>query len=102
MWHDNETSVDYLNFRIVAKACAQLIRNAGDEPVSIGISGGWGVGKSYLVRMIESEFEAERAKYVLVTFTQAPVGVISTIYHWSSKKWTSSRHSRSACPLCPD
>ena len=68
MWHDNETSVDYLNFRIVAKACAQLIRNAGDEPVSIGISGGWGVGKSSLVRMIESEFEAERAKYVVVTF----------------------------------
>lgn len=68
MWHDNETSVDYLNFRIVAKACAQLIRDAGDEPVSIGISGGWGVGKSSLVRMIESEFEAERAKYVVVTF----------------------------------
>lgn len=68
MWHDNETSVDYLNFRIVAKACAQLIRDAGDEPVSIGISGGWGVGKSSLVRMIETEFASERAKYVVVTF----------------------------------
>lgn len=68
MWHDNETSVDYLNFRIVAKACAELIRNAGEEPVSIGISGGWGVGKSSLVRMIESEFEAEREKRVVVTF----------------------------------
>lgn len=68
MWHDNETSVDYVNFRIVAKACAELIRNAGDEPVSIGISGGWGVGKSSLVRMIETEFEADRAKYVVVTF----------------------------------
>lgn len=68
MWHDNETSIDYVNFRIVAKACAELIRNAGEEPVSIGISGGWGVGKSSLVRMIESEFEADRAKYVVVTF----------------------------------
>lgn len=68
MWHDNETTVDYVNFRIVAKACAELIRNAGEEPVSIGISGGWGVGKSSLVRMIESEFAAERAKYVVVTF----------------------------------
>jgi predicted KAP-like P-loop ATPase len=68
MWHDNETSVDYVNFRIVAKACAELIRDAGEEPVSIGISGGWGVGKSSLVRMIESEFEADRAKYVVVTF----------------------------------
>lgn len=68
MWHDNETSVDYVNFRIVAKACAELIRNSGEEPVSIGISGGWGVGKSSLVRMIESEFESEQEKYVVVTF----------------------------------
>lgn len=68
MWHDNETSIDYVNFRIVAKACAELIRNTGEEPVSIGISGGWGVGKSSLVRMIESEFSAEREKYVVVTF----------------------------------
>lgn len=68
MWHDNETSIDYVNFRIVAKACAELIRNSGEEPVSIGISGGWGVGKSSLVRMIETEFDTDRAKYVVVTF----------------------------------
>lgn len=68
MWHDNETNVDYVNFRIVAKACAELIRSAGEEPVSIGISGGWGVGKSSLVRMIESEFSSEGEHYVVVTF----------------------------------
>lgn len=71
MWHDNETTVDYVNFRIVAKACAELIRGAGDEPVSIGISGGWGVGKSSLVRMVESELQddgAQGSKHVLVTF----------------------------------
>jgi predicted KAP-like P-loop ATPase len=71
MWHDNETTVDYVNFRIVAKACAELIRGAGEEPVSIGISGGWGVGKSSLVRMVESELQVEdarKSKHVLVTF----------------------------------
>ena len=71
MWHDNETTVDYVNFRIVAKACAELIHGAGDEPVSIGISGGWGVGKSSLVRMVESELQVEdskNSKHVLVTF----------------------------------
>lgn len=68
MWHDNETNVDYVNFRIVAKACAEFIRNAGEEPVSIGVSGGWGVGKSSLVRMIESEFSSEQERYVVITF----------------------------------
>lgn len=79
MWHDNETTVDYVNFRLVARVCADLIRDSGGDPVSIGISGGWGVGKSSLVRMIESELsstdtekkddEASRsARYVVVTF----------------------------------
>lgn len=75
MWHDNETTVDYVNFRLVARACAELIRDTGGEPISIGISGGWGVGKSSLVRMVASELEvgektagAEKSKYVVVTF----------------------------------
>lgn len=79
MWHDNETTVDYVNFRLVAKACAELIRDTGGEPISIGISGGWGAGKSSLVRMVASELSpeqaagekvagAENSKYVVVTF----------------------------------
>ena len=75
MWHDNETTADYVNFRIVAKACAELIRDTGGEPISIGISGGWGVGKSSLVRMVASELEVgektaatDKSKYVVVTF----------------------------------
>lgn len=79
MWHDNETTVDYVNFRLVAKACAELIRETGGEPISIGISGGWGAGKSSLVRMVASELSpeqatvekgagAENSKFVVVTF----------------------------------
>ncbi|MZQ67472.1 hypothetical protein GQA66_26515, partial [Escherichia coli] len=54
MWHDNETTVDYLNFGVVADACASLLKQANGEPISIGVSGGWGAGKSYLVKMIAS------------------------------------------------
>lgn len=80
MWHDNETTVDYINFRLVAKASAQLIREADGEPISIGISGGWGTGKSSLVRMIESELihsdnlseqkqiSQDHSEYLVVTF----------------------------------
>lgn len=71
MWHDNETSVDYLNFDLVATACADLIRDAGGEPISIGVSGGWGTGKSSLVRMIETQLRATEGSnkhFVVVTF----------------------------------
>lgn len=58
MWHDNETTIDYLNFGVVADACASLLRRAGGAPISIGVSGGWGAGKSSLVQMIASRLKA--------------------------------------------
>ncbi|MGE1610853.1 KAP family P-loop NTPase fold protein [Pseudomonas monteilii] len=57
MWHDNETTVNYLNFGVVADACASLLRQSHGEPISIGVSGGWGAGKSSLVKMIAARLE---------------------------------------------
>ncbi|WP_404273745.1 P-loop NTPase fold protein [Yersinia intermedia] len=57
MWHDNETTVDYLNFGVVADACASMLKQANGEPISIGVSGGWGAGKSSLVKMIASRLQ---------------------------------------------
>ncbi|SDL61535.1 Predicted P-loop ATPase, KAP-like [Modicisalibacter muralis] len=72
MWHDNETTVDYLNFGVVADACTSLLKRANGEPISIGVSGGWGAGKSSLVKMIAARLNdaAEPGKntYVIVTF----------------------------------
>lgn len=58
MWHDNETAIDYLNFGVVADACASMLTQAKGEPISIGVSGGWGAGKSSLVKMIAARLEA--------------------------------------------
>lgn len=72
MWSDNETTVDYLNFGVIADACAKLLQQANGTPISVGISGGWGVGKTSLVRMIEGRLKAvetpETNTYVIVTF----------------------------------
>ena len=46
MWPDNETDRDFLNFEGVADTIAELIVSAAGKPVSIGVSGAWGVGKS--------------------------------------------------------
>lgn len=72
MWSDNETTVDYLNFGVVADACAKLLQQAKGTPISVGISGGWGVGKTSLVRMIEGRLKTADTPgkniYVVVTF----------------------------------
>lgn len=72
MWSDNETTVDYLNFGVIADACVQLLQRSTGEPISIGVSGGWGVGKTSLVRMIEQRLPAEANggghRFVMVTF----------------------------------
>ncbi len=52
MWHDIETTEDLLNFTVVADTAAQLVIESASHPLSIGISGSWGTGKSSLVKMI--------------------------------------------------
>jgi predicted KAP-like P-loop ATPase len=72
MLSDNETTVDYLNFGVVADACANLLQSAKGEPISIGVSGGWGVGKTSLVQMVAERLTAAdtpgKNSYVVVTF----------------------------------
>lgn len=72
MWHDIETERDLLNYRILAGTAAQMICDAEGEPLSIGVSGSWGSGKSSLVKMIATELAGmdspENAKYVFLNF----------------------------------
>lgn len=60
MWQDIEAEFDLLNFGVVARAAAGLIRDAGGAPLTIGISGGWGAGKSTLVKLIGAELTGFR------------------------------------------
>jgi predicted KAP-like P-loop ATPase len=55
MWTDNETDVDFLNFSGVAKTAAAMIRQVQPKPISMGVSGAWGVGKSSLIKLIRNE-----------------------------------------------
>jgi predicted KAP-like P-loop ATPase len=71
MWTDIETKVDLLNFRVVADTAAQLICDAGGHPLSIGVSGNWGVGKSSLVKMIGESLKTPsvgNSKYIFLEF----------------------------------
>ncbi len=76
MWTDNETDRDLLNFDGVAATVAEVVRSAGGRPVSIGVSGAWGAGKSSLIKLtkaaldpsVENAKKGERSPYVFVEF----------------------------------
>ena len=75
MWSDNETTRDYLNFGVVAKTVAEIIDKSNSRPISIGVSGAWGVGKSSMIKLIQKElFEKQEdntedpTKYIFVEF----------------------------------
>jgi KAP family P-loop domain len=52
MWPDNETELDFLNFTGVADTVAEIIVQANGSPISIGVSGAWGLGKSSMIRLM--------------------------------------------------
>lgn len=69
MWSDNETTRDFLNFRLVADTAAELIVQAAGTPLSIGVSGSWGVGKSSMLKLIQDSLAArEGNQFIFVEF----------------------------------
>lgn len=56
---DNETKVDMINNRAIAKTVVELIKDSKEKPISIGVHGDWGAGKSSVLEMIEDEFSCE-------------------------------------------
>lgn len=55
MWSDIEAKQDYLNYLELAEVVAEIVRTPSMRPVSIGVFGTWGTGKSSLLNLIEVE-----------------------------------------------
>ncbi|OIQ96339.1 KAP family P-loop domain protein [mine drainage metagenome] len=53
---DHETGIDLLNNEAIATTIINLLRERPDQPVTIGVHGDWGAGKSSVLEMIESGF----------------------------------------------
>jgi putative protein kinase ArgK-like GTPase of G3E family len=54
---DNETKVDLLNNEAIANTIIGLLRERPDSPVTIGVHGDWGAGKSSVLEMIAARLE---------------------------------------------
>lgn len=56
---DNETKVDLLNNEAIAATIIKLLRDKPEQPVTVGVHGDWGAGKSSVLEMIEAGFDGE-------------------------------------------
>ena len=67
MWHDNETDKDLLGFDIHAELIKDIVIDPQMLPISIGLFGDWGSGKSSVMKMLESKLK-EKERIVTITF----------------------------------
>jgi predicted KAP-like P-loop ATPase len=70
MWPDNDIDLDFLNFSGVAGTV--IITQAAGRPISIGVSGSWGAGKSSMIRLVRKapvdRAAKEPSNFVFVEF----------------------------------
>jgi predicted KAP-like P-loop ATPase len=57
---DHETAVDFLNYEAVSKTVVELLKENRQRPLTIGIHGDWGAGKSSVLKMIEFAMSSDK------------------------------------------
>lgn len=62
MWADNETSEDLLGFKVHADLLINVINDESVLPITIGVFGDWGSGKSSILQIVKEEFDKEDDK----------------------------------------
>ena len=62
MWHDNETDKDFLGFVVHEQLIRNVITDDANLPVTFGLFGDWGSGKSSILKILKSELERDPYK----------------------------------------
>jgi len=104
MWKDLETKVDLVNHRGIAAAIVGLVREPGLSPLTIGVHGDWGSGKSTVLEMVRAELAPDASVGVLsfngwlfqgfedakIALMEAIVGELQRDARWRSKVKTTA------------
>ncbi|EMU03096.1 hypothetical protein ABNIH10_15083 [Acinetobacter baumannii ABNIH10] len=64
MWSDIESKQDFLNYSEASEIVVNVLSNPAMLPISIGVFGSWGTGKSTILNLIEQKLQAEKKKII--------------------------------------
>lgn len=65
MWADSESQVDYLNYSEVSEMICDMVADDTMLPISIGVYGTWGVGKSSILQLIGMQLGSDDRNLVV-------------------------------------
>lgn len=91
--HDNETDLDLLNYHPIVETIKTVILGSGDDPITIGVHGDWGAGKSSVLKMLEKSFEEEEEilcapfnGWLFQEFEDAKIALLESLLNTIEKK----------------
>lgn len=59
MWSDKETTQDLLGYTVHASLLKNVVTNEKNLPITVGLYGDWGSGKSSILRILEQELKKD-------------------------------------------
>lgn len=70
MWSDIESNIDFLNYSEASEIIINVLQNPQMLPISIGVFGSWGTGKSTILNLIKNNLEhiENHDDYVIIRF----------------------------------
>ena len=68
MWRDSESDQDFLNFTEIADQIATLATNPALLPISVGVFGTWGTGKSTVLALAEKRLREAKPEPIIIKF----------------------------------
>ncbi|MCX5496181.1 P-loop NTPase fold protein [Kaistia dalseonensis] len=86
MWRDSESDHDFLNFTEIADQIAALATNNSLLPISIGVFGTWGTGKSTVLKLVEG-----RLAQISADNPEAPVPIVVKFDAWMYQGFDDAR-----------
>ena len=86
MWADNETDQDLLGFSIHAQLLRSIITDSRMLPVTVGLFGDWGGGKSSILKILQRELDQSEEvaviyfnSWVFEGYEDAKCAILTTI-----------------------